>query len=115
MSLLLIRSKEGKHSRVSHRCVSAASHPPRRYRICRKGGGAVEWNVTGKYEIIEFVGEGSFGQVCRARFTAPAPPGSPETVVIKRISDVFQVRRARAMIAIINITTTIATMIPFSS
>lgn len=64
-----------------------------RYRVCRKGGREFEWNVTGKYEIIEFVGEGSFGQVCRARYAAPAPPGSPATVVIKRISDVFNVSR----------------------
>ncbi len=63
-----------------------------RYRICRKGGAAVEWRVTGKYEIIEFVGEGSFGQVCRARLVSPSAPGSPETVVIKRIVDIFHVR-----------------------
>jgi hypothetical protein len=73
--------------------LSAPPHSSLRYIICRKGGSAVEWHVTGKYEITEFVGEGSYGQVCRARLTAP-PPGCPETVIIKRIVDVFQVTRS---------------------
>lgn len=70
-----------------------------RYRICRKGGVAIEWNVTEKYEIIEFVGEGSFGQVCRARQVCAPAPGSAETVVIKRIVDIFHVRRSWCSIA----------------
>ena len=90
------QGRQANHSR-HHPAPPAPSELPCRYRICRKGGCAVDWNVTGKYEITEFVGEGSFGQVCRARYNSPAPPGSPETVVIKRISDIFHVSRtARA-------------------
>jgi serine/threonine protein kinase len=64
----------------------------RRYDFCRKGGPVSAWNVSGKYEITEFLGEGSYGQVCRARLTNPSPT-SPQTVVIKRIIDIFHVRQ----------------------
>ncbi len=106
-----IRSKEGaclhnhghfRHLLVRCKCAFARMRDPararackpisvRRYSICRKGGPSVEWNVTGKYEIIEFLGEGSYGQVCRARLVAPESPDCPQTVVIKRIIDVFHV------------------------
>jgi serine/threonine protein kinase len=67
--------------------------------------------VTAKYEITEFVGEGSFGQVCRARFAEPFAHGSPETVVIKRIVDIFHVSRPCCCIP--HVTKTICVIVLF--
>jgi serine/threonine protein kinase len=51
-----------------------------------KGWENQEWNVTGKYRILNYVGSGVYGKVVRARLTSDFS----KTVVIKRTSDVFK-------------------------
>ena len=50
------------------------------------GGAPTVWNVTRRFTVTEWVGGGSYGQVCRGtdRDNHNAP------IVIKRIADVFQ-------------------------
>jgi serine/threonine protein kinase len=57
-----------------------------RYEVTPGKGEPAEWNVTRRFAITEWVGGGSYGQVCRGvdRDNGNAP------VVIKRIPDVFQ-------------------------